>query len=84
MLVGAEKKFSEKLSIDVIYNPFIKDFMYSKVITTTPGYFESWEGHIDVNQLFSFSVTYNFNRGNKISKINRAVEYERNEGKGGM
>lgn len=84
MLVGAEKKFSEKLSVDVMYNPFIRNFMYSKIETTTPGYYETWEGHIDVNQLFCFSVTYNFNKGNKISKINRAVEYERNEGSGGL
>jgi hypothetical protein len=84
MLIGAEKKFSDKFSADVLYNPFIKDFMYQKIVTTTPGYRETWEGNVDVNQLFSFSVTYNFNRGNKINKINRAVEYERNESKGGL
>ena len=84
MLVGAEKKFSEKLSVDVFYNPFIKKFMYTKVVTTTPGYRESWEGHVNVSHLFCFSVSYNFNRGTKISKIDRAVEYERNEGKGGL
>jgi hypothetical protein len=84
-IFGAEKKFSEKLGVDVIYNPFIKDFKYSQVETTTPGYYESWEGHVDANQLFCFSLTYNFNRGgSKISKINRAVEYERTEGKGGL
>jgi hypothetical protein len=84
MLIGAEKKFSEKLSADVMYNPFIKDFMYNKVITSSPDYRETWEGHVDVGQLFSFSVTYSFNRGKKISKIERAAEYERNEGKGGL
>jgi ferric enterobactin receptor len=83
-LFGAEKKFSDKFSVDVFYNPFIKNFKYSKVITTTPGYFESWAGHVDVNQLFCFSLTYTFNHGNKINKIDRAVEYERNEGKGGL
>jgi ferric enterobactin receptor len=84
MLVGAEKKFNDKFSADVFYNPFIKDFMYRRVETHTPGYVETWKGIIDVQQLFCFSVTYNFNRGNKISKINRSVEYERNEGKGGL
>jgi hypothetical protein len=84
-IFGASKKFSDKFSADVFYNPFIKDFKYSKVITTTPGYFESWEGHVDAYQLFCFSLSYNFNRGNsKINKIDRAVEYERNEGKGGL
>jgi hypothetical protein len=84
VLFGAEKKFSEKFSADVMYNPFINDFMYNKVKTTTPGYAESWEGHVEVGQLFCFSVTYNFNRGNKINKINRSAEYERNEGSGGL
>jgi len=83
-LFGAEKKFSEKFSMDVFYNPFIKDFKYSKVITTAPGYFESWEGHVDAGQLFCFSITYSFNKGNKINKIDRNVEYERSQGKGGL
>ena len=84
VLFGAEKKFSEKFSVDVMYNPFIRDFKYAKIETRTPGYFETWEGHVQVSQLFCFNLTYNFNRGNKISKIDRSVEYERNEGKGGM
>jgi hypothetical protein len=85
IIFGAEKKFSEKLSVDVFYNPFIKDFMYAKVITTTPGYRESWEGHVNASQLFCFSVTYNFNRGgDKISKIDRTVEYDKEGGKGGL
>ncbi|HLO59188.1 MAG TPA: TonB-dependent receptor [Bacteroidales bacterium] len=84
VLFGAEKKFNDKWKADVLYNPFINNFMYQKVETKTPGYYETWEGHVKVNQLFCFSVTYSFNRGNKISKINRAVEYERNEGKGGL
>jgi hypothetical protein len=83
-LIGAEKKFNDKWSMDVFYNPFIRDFMYSKVITTTQDYRESWEGHVNATQLFSFSVTYNFNRGNKINKIDRSVEYEKEEGKGGL
>ncbi len=83
-LFGAEKKFNDKFSMDVIYNPFIKDFMYTKVITTTPGYKESWEGHVDAGQLFCFSITYSFNKGNKINKIDRNVEYERSQGKGGL
>ncbi len=29
-LFGAEKKFNEKFSVDVFYNPFIKDFKYSQ------------------------------------------------------
>ena len=84
MIFGAEKKISDKFKVDGFYNPFIKDFMYSKVETRTPGYYESWEGHVDANQLFCISLTYSFNKGNKIGKINRAVEYERTEGGGGL
>jgi hypothetical protein len=83
-LFGAEKKFNDKFSMDVFYNPFIKDFKYSKVVTTAPGYRESWEGHVDAGQLFCFSITYSFNKGNKINKIDRSVEYERSQGKGGL
>jgi hypothetical protein len=83
-LLGAEKKFNEKLNMSVFYNPFIRDFMYSKIITTTPGYRETWEGSVEVSQLFSFSVTYTFNKGNKINKIDRSAEYERSQGRGGL
>ncbi len=84
MLVGAQKKFSDKFNMEVMYNPFIKNFMYQKVITTTPGYRETWEGHVEVGQLFNISLTYSFNRGAKIARIDRSVEYERNESKGGL
>jgi len=85
IIFGGEKKFSDKFSIDVFYNPFIRNFMYSKVITTSPGYQESWEGQVEVSHLFCFTLNYNFNRGGTmISKIDRTVEYERNEGKGGL
>jgi hypothetical protein len=84
VIFGAEKKFSEKFKASVFYNPFINDFMYQKVETTTPGYYESWEGHVNASQLFCFSLQYNFNRGAKISKIERSADYERTEGKGGL
>ena len=29
-------------------------------------------------------ITYNFSKGNKINKIDRNVEYERSQGKGGL
>jgi hypothetical protein len=85
ILFGGEKKFSDKFSVDVFYNPFIRDFMYSKVVTTTPGYQETCEGQVEVSHLFCCTLHYNFNRGgSKINKIDRAVEYEKNEGKGGL
>jgi hypothetical protein len=85
VIFGGEKKFSEKFKASGFYNPFIKDFMYQKVETTTPGYYESWEGHVDAAHLFCFSLTYNFSRGGaKVSKIQRSAEYERTEGGGGL
>ncbi len=84
VIVGAEKRFSEKFKIEGFYAPFIKDFMYQKVETTTPGYYESWEGHVDAGNLFCISFNYMFNRGSKINKIQRSADYERTEGKGGL
>jgi len=85
VIFGAEKKFNEKLSADVFYNPFIRQFKYSSVRTRTLGYEEYWEGSVDATQLFCFSIAYRFNRGGReISKIQRSVEYEKNESRGGL
>lgn len=85
VIFGAEKKFSEKFQVNFFYNPFIRDFMYQKVETTTPGYYESWEGHVDATQLFTFTLRYSFSRGGaQVGKIQRSAEYERTEGGGGL
>ena len=51
VLVGAQKKFSEKLNVELLYNPFINNFMYNKIITTTPGYRETWQGNVEVRSV---------------------------------
>lgn len=84
VLVGLQKKIGEKMNIDVFYNPFVKDFMYTGVETRTNGYHENWEGHLDVHHIFSIEFTYRFNYGKTINKINRSAEYEKEEGRGGL
>jgi hypothetical protein len=84
LLVGAEKKFSDKLSISGFYVPVIKNFMYSKVVTNTPGYHDVTKGELDVKNLFSIEISYKFNHGKNVNKINRSAEYDKEESKGGL
>ncbi len=84
MLIGADKKFGEKATLSVFYNPFIRNFVYTKVETFAPGYHEQWWGQVDVMNLYSFEFTYRFNSGKKINKINRSAEYEKNQTSGGL
>ena len=79
---GFEKQFSEKAKLSVLYNPFIKEFTYAKVITQSQGYYEEWSGSVDVQHLFSVEFVYNFSYGGKVNKINREVEYEKGGGGG--
>lgn len=84
ILVGLQKKIGEKMNIDMFYNPFIKDFKYMGIETTTSGYYETWEGHINVLHIFAIEFTYRFNYGKSIKKINRSAEYEKEEGRGSL
>ena len=84
LFIGMQKKISDKANIEAYYNPILRDFNYSKVVTRTPGYVETWSGEVHVYQLFGIEFTYNFNYGSKVKKINRSVDYEKEEGKGGM
>ncbi len=84
VLFGVQKKISDRANIEGYYNPILRDFTYSKVVTRKPGYIETWAGEVEVFQLFGIEFTYNFNYGSKVKKINRSAEYEKEEGKGGM
>jgi hypothetical protein len=84
VIFGIQKKLSEHASIEGFYVPFIKNFTYTKVVTESQGYHEEWKGQVDVRQLFALEFNYNFNYGKKINKINRSVEYEKEESKGGL
>ncbi len=77
IIFGMEKQFSKKAKIGLMYNPFIKDFMYSRVITRSQGYFEDWSGTVDAHHLFVLEFTYSFSYGGKVNKMNRTVEYEK-------
>jgi iron complex outermembrane receptor protein len=76
-LIGANKQFKNKAKVEVYYNPFIKNFTYSKVITQKQDYREEWEGNVDVSNLFAIEFTYNFNFGGKVNKIERDVDHEK-------
>jgi hypothetical protein len=79
-LMGFDKKFSEQASVEVMVNPFIKDFTYSQVETRSAGYSEKWKGVIDIQYLFTATFTYRFKYGGKVKKINRDVNYENGGG----
>ncbi len=84
VLFGFQKKLSEHASIEGFYNPLIKNFTYLKVVTESQDYHEEWKGQVEVQHLFAIEFNYNFNYGKKIKKINRSVEYEKEESKGGL
>ena len=84
VIMGAQKKISDKLNIEMFYNPLIKNFAYAKVLTQSPGYKESWEGNVDVHHLFSLEISYRFSYGSKIKQIKRSAEYEKEEGGGAL
>ncbi|HYX06905.1 MAG TPA: outer membrane beta-barrel family protein [Bacteroidales bacterium] len=79
-LIAFDKKFSDKASLEVVYNPFIKDFTYSQVETRSAGYNEKQKGVIDIQYLFEATFTYRFKYGGKVKKINREVNYENGGG----
>ncbi|MBN1953313.1 MAG: outer membrane beta-barrel protein [Bacteroidales bacterium] len=81
-LIGVDKQIGEKMHFSAFYNPFIKDFKYSAVATNAPGYSEYWEGAVDVQHLFAIEFTYNFSYGGQVKKIERDVEYDKNNGGG--
>lgn len=84
VLCGVSKNIKENWQIEAYYNPFIKNFMYRKSVTETPGYYNEWYGELNVSQLFGIEVTYKFNYGGKVKKLRRAAEYERDESGGGL
>jgi outer membrane receptor protein involved in Fe transport len=81
-LVGFDKQIGEKMKLSAFYNPFIKNFKYAAVKTEAPGYSEYWQGSVNVQNLFAIEFTYNFSYGGKVNKIERTVEYDRNDGGG--
>ena len=76
ILLGLGKKFSDKMEINIMYVPFINDFIYSKSITSYPGYREETSGTLNAQNLFFIEYKFNFNYGKKIKKIERPVEHE--------
>ena len=84
VLFGVQKKFSERASIEAFYNPLIRNFTYTRVVTRSQGYHEDWSGQVEVQHLFAIEFSYNFNYGKKIKKISRSADYEKEGGNGGL
>ncbi len=84
VLFGFGKSIKDNWQIEAYYNPFIKNFMYSKSITQSPGYYNEWYGELEVHHLFGVEISYRFNYGGKIKKLRRDAEYEKDESGGGL
>ncbi len=82
ILFGANKQLGDKAKINLIYNPFIKNFTYGAVETSAPGYRESWKGQVEASNLFIIEFTYNFNTGSKVNQINRNIDVEKGKNGG--
>lgn len=80
VILGMGKQFSKKAEINIIYVPFLTDFIYSKTITRYPGYYMETTGDIDVQNLFVIEFKHNFGQGKEIKKVERSVEYEKSQG----
>ena len=81
-ILGIEKNISKKAKLSVMYNPFIKDFTYHKVLTRYENMNEEWYGHLNIQNIFAIEFTYNFNYGKKVKKIKRSTDYEQDGGGG--
>jgi outer membrane receptor protein involved in Fe transport len=83
-IMGLEKTLFEDVKIEAYYNPFIKYFTYSGVTTRSPGYYEDWNGKLDVRQLFGIEISYRFNYGGKVKKLKRNADYEQESSGGAL
>ncbi len=75
---------TEKFQAVLIYNPFIKNFRYNKMVAEYPGYYWEQYQEINIHHAFAIHLTYKFNFGGKIKKLERNAEYEKNESEGAL
>jgi hypothetical protein len=76
-VIGVEKQLKKnfKFSLTAI-NPFMKDFTISKTVTESDDFWQENQMDVYVQGLITFRVTYSFNYGNKIKKLDRQKEVE--------
>jgi outer membrane receptor protein involved in Fe transport len=82
--VGFEKKLSENSTLSAFYIPPMGEFTYAKRIRKNSQLHNTWAGKIEANHAFSISYTYRFNKGRKVKKIDRNVQYDKDGFKEGM
>lgn len=76
-VLGVEKEINKnfKLSLTAI-NPLMKNFTVSNTVTESKDYWQENNMDVYVKNLVTVRVTYNFNYGSKINKLDRAKEVE--------
>ncbi len=76
-VVGVEKQLKKnfKFSLTAI-NPFMKDFTISNTVTESDDFWQENNMEVYVQGLVTFRVTYTFNYGTKIKKLDRQKEVE--------
>jgi outer membrane receptor protein involved in Fe transport len=76
-VIGVEKelKKSFKFSLTAI-NPFMKNFTISNTVTESDNFWQENNMDVYVQGLVTFRVTYSFNYGSKVKKLDRQKEVE--------
>ncbi len=80
LITGISKKFGESWEVGGWYIPFVKDFTYKETETKTPELNQVMKGQVHAENVFTIKISYKFNTGGKINKLNRKAEYEKDEG----
>lgn len=74
---GAEKEVGKnfKFALQAI-NPFMKDFTISNTVTESENFWQENNMDVYIKNLITVRVTYTFNYGNKIKKLDRQKDVE--------
>jgi hypothetical protein len=76
-VLGVEKEMNKnfKLSLTAI-NPFMTNFTVSNTVTESENFWQENNTDVYVKNLITVRITYNFNTGHKINKLERQKELE--------
>ena len=80
LVTGVSKKFGKNWEVGGWYIPFVKEFTYKQTETNTPELKQLMKGQVHAENVFTIKISYKFNKGGKINKLNRKAEYEKDEG----
>lgn len=76
-VIGAEKQATKnfKFTLTAI-NPFMKNFTIANTVTESDNFWQENNMDVYVKNLITVRVTYTFNYGSKINKLDRQKEVE--------